>query len=82
MHQDDTGQVHRQNPSSPWRVLRCEDCLGFSCLELIIIEVEHGTVHFCCCVKFFVETHLAEGCRGLWVGIHLVKVPCMPTVVT
>ena len=56
MHQDDTGQVHQWNLSSPQRVLRCEDCLDFSCLELIIIEVEHGAVHFCCGVKFFVET--------------------------
>ena len=82
MCQDNTSRVHRQNQSSPQRVLRHEDCLDFSCLELIVIEVERGTVCFCHGVKFFVETRLAEGHCGFWVRTRLVKVPCMPTVVT
>ena len=82
MHQDDTGQVHQWNLSSPQRVLRCEDCLDFSRLELIIIEVECGMVCFRHGVEIFVETRLAEGCCGFWVRTHLVEVPCMPTVVT
>ena len=60
MRQDNTSQVHQWNLSSPQRVPRCEDCLDFSCLELIVIEVERGAVRFHCCVEFSVETHLAE----------------------
>ena len=56
MHQDDTGWVHQWNPSSPQSMLRCEDCLDFSCLELIVIEVECGMACFCHSIKFFVET--------------------------
>ena len=79
--QDDTGRVHQRKQSSTQSVLRHEDCLDISCLELIIVEVKHGTVHFHCGIKIFVETQLAEGCHRFWVRTCSVKVPCMSTVV-
>ena len=56
MCQDNTGRVHQRNLSSPQRVLRHEDCLDFSRLELIVIKVERGVVRFHRSIEFFVET--------------------------
>ena len=79
MRQDNTGWVHRRNLSSPQRVLGIEGCSDISHLELVIVEVEHGTARFCHGIKIYVKSRLAEGHHGFWVRARTVKVSRVPT---